>query len=109
MKKQNKKIREGIVTSDKMQKTIVVEIERKVRHPLYQKVIKISNTFKVHDETEQCSVGDRVKIMETRPMSAGKRWVVLEILGKKKEHIEDEDKGMPAPVRRAKETESDTK
>jgi len=105
--KANRKIREGIVVSDKMSKTVVVQVERKVRHPLYQKVIGISNTFKAHDKDEICSVGDKVRIMEVRPMSADKRWVVLEILGKKKEHIEEEDKGMPAPIRRAKEKEKE--
>jgi small subunit ribosomal protein S17 len=112
-KKANRKIKEGVVISDKMSKTVVVQIERKVRHPLYKKVIRITNAFKAHDEEELCSVGDNVRIMEVRPMSADKRWVVLEIIGKKKEHIEEEDKGMPAPVRRAhladeKETKGDT-
>jgi small subunit ribosomal protein S17 len=108
-KKPNRKTKEGIVISDKMSKTVVVQIERKVRHPLYQKVIRITNKFKAHDEGETCSVGDKVRIMEIRPMSADKRWVVIKVLGKKKEFIEDEDKGMPAPVRRSKETQSDTK
>ena len=105
-KKANRKTKEGIVVSDKMSKTVVVEIERKVRHPLYQKVIRITNTFKAHDEEETCSVGDKVRIMEVRPMSSGKRWVVMEVMGKKKEHIEEEDKGMPAHIRGARETEA---
>lgn len=108
MEKKNRadrKIREGIVVSDKMSKTVIVQIDRKVRHPLYQKVIGVSNKFKAHDKDEICSVGDKVRIMEVRPMSADKRWVVLEVIGKKKEHIEEEDKGMPAPIRRAKEKE----
>lgn len=113
MKKANKKIKEGIVVSDKMQKTVVVQTERKFRHPLYKKVIKVSNKFKAHDENEISSVGDKVRIMEVRPLSSDKRWVVMEVLGKKKEHLEEEDKGMPAPVRRAKEdikeTQVDTK
>lgn len=92
-----------------MSKTVVVQIERKVKHPLYQKIIRITNTFKAHDEGEICSVGDKVRIMEVRPMSAGKRWVVTEVIGKKKEYIEAEDKGMPAPVRKPKEIQSDTK
>lgn len=104
-KKANRKIRDGIVISDKMTKTVVVEVSRKVAHPLYKKVINKSNTFKAHDEEEICSVGDRVKIMEVRPMSADKRWVVMEVLGKKKEHVEEEDKGMPLPIRRAKDKE----
>lgn len=108
-KKANRKIKEGVIVSDKMSKTVVVQIERKVKHPLYQKIIKITNTFKAHDEGEICSIGDKVRIMEVRPMSSGKRWVVTEIIGKKKEYIETEDKGMPAPVRKPKETQSDTK
>lgn len=108
MKKADRKTREGVVVSDKMTKTVVVLIERRVRHPLYQKVIRIANKFKAHDEKEICSVGDRVKIMETRPMSADKRWTVIEVLGKKKERAEEEDKGMPALVRRKKETVIDT-
>ena len=106
-KKANRKIKEGIVISDRMQKTVVVEIERKVKHPLYRKVIRITNKFKAHDEDKICSVGDKVRIMEVRPMSADKRWVVMEVLGKKKERIEEEDKGMPAPVRRAQEKEKE--
>ncbi len=85
-----------------MQKTVVVQVDRKVRHPLYQKVIRISNKFKAHDEGEICSAGDRVRIMETRPLSSGKKWVVMEVLGKSRERIEEEDKGMPAPVRAAR-------
>ena len=108
-KRANRKIREGTVVSDKMTKTVVVLVERKVRHPLYQKVMKKSNKFKAHDEEEVCSIGDKVRIMETRPISADKRWVVVEVLGRKKEHIEEEDKGMPAPVRQKKETKVDTK
>ena len=102
MKRANRKIREGIVVSDKMTKTVVVLVERHVRHPLYQKSIASSKKFKVHDEEESCSVGDRVEIMETRPISADKRWVVMKVIGKKKGHIEEEDKGMPAPIRRAR-------
>jgi small subunit ribosomal protein S17 len=108
-KKPNRKTKEGVVVSDKMSKTVVVEVERKVRHPLYQKVIRITKTFKAHDEEETCSIGDKVRIMEVRPLSSSKRWVVTGIIGKKKENIEKEDKGMPAPIRMAKETQSDTK
>lgn len=109
--KASKKIRNGVVVSDKMDKTVVVLVERKVRHPLYQKVMNRSKKFKAHDEGNVCSVGDKVKIMETRPMSASKRWVVIEVLEKGKHIIEEEDKGMPAPVRRSKEEgkEDDTK
>lgn len=112
MEKPSKKIKEGIVVSDKMQKTIVVQVERKVKHPLYQKIIKLTKKFKAHDEGEICSIGDKVRIMETRPLSSDKRWVVMEVLGKRKEQIEEEDKGMPAPIRRSKElkeTKVDTK
>ena len=75
-----RKTREGIVTSNKMQKTIVVQITRLVRHPVYNRVMKQVNSFKAHDETNQAKVGDRVKIMETRPMSRDKRWRLVEIL-----------------------------
>jgi small subunit ribosomal protein S17 len=96
----NRKIREGVVVSNKMKNTVVVLISSSMRHPLYKKVLKVSNKFKAHDEGNACGVGDKVRIMETRPMSADKRWVVLEILEKGKGRIEEEDKGMPAPVRR---------
>lgn len=102
----NRKIREGIVVSNKMKKTVVVLVSRTVSHPKYHKVIKVSNKFKAHDEGNVCSVGDRVSIMETRPLSADKRWVVLKVLEKGRSMIEEEDKGMPAPVRRAKEEEA---
>ena len=107
--KENRKIREGIVVSDKMTKTVVVLVERAVRHPLYKKVMRFTEKFKAHDEKEACSVGDKVKIMETRPLSADKRWIVLEVLGKKKERIEEEDKGMPALIRRQKTAEDAAK
>jgi small subunit ribosomal protein S17 len=71
------KIREGVVVSDKMQKTVVVKVERVYRHPLYQKVIKVAKKFKAHDELNECKIGDRVEIMETRPLSRDKRWRVV--------------------------------
>ena len=71
----------GVVVSDKMQKTIVVRIERKALHPLYGKVISKANKFKVHDEKNEAKVGDRVRIVETRPLSKDKRWRLVEILG----------------------------
>jgi len=71
------KIRSGVVVSDKMQKTVVVKVERVYRHPLYQKVIKVAKKFKAHDELNECKVGDRVEIMETRPLSRDKRWRVV--------------------------------
>ena len=75
-----RKTRVGIVTSNKMQKTIVVRISRLVRHPVYSRVMKQVNSFKAHDETNQAKVGDWVKIMETRPLSRDKRWRLVEIV-----------------------------
>lgn len=74
----------GKVVSDKMDKTAVVAIEDSVRHPLYKKIIKRTVKFKVHDENNECSVGDRVRIMETRPLSKDKRWRLVEIIEKAK-------------------------
>jgi len=71
------KVREGVVVSNKMQKTVVVKIERVYRHPLYQKVMKIAKKFKAHDEKNECQIGDRVEIMETRPLSKDKCWRVV--------------------------------
>jgi len=79
-----RKVREGLVVSDKMEKTIVVEVEDRVKHPLYGKVIRRTNKLKVHDEQNSCGTGDRVMIMETRPLSATKRWRVVEILERAK-------------------------
>lgn len=72
----------GTVVSDKMDKTVVVSVERTLRHPLYGKTMRRSATFKAHDELNECGVGDRVKIMETRPISKDKRWRVTEIIEK---------------------------
>ena len=80
----HRKMREGIVTSDKMDKTVVVKVEDLVQHPLYKRVIKRSVTFKAHDEENRCRIGDRVSIMETRPLSKDKSWRVTEILEKAK-------------------------
>ena len=77
MERGRTKTREGIVVSDKMQKTVVVKVERVYRHPLYQKVVKVAKKFKAHDELNECKVGDRVEIMETRPLSRDKRWRVV--------------------------------
>ena len=79
-----RKTRVGIVTSDKMDKTIVVSIKDKVKHPLYGKIVNRTLKVKAHDETNQCGIGDRVMIMETRPMSKDKRWRVCEIIEKAK-------------------------
>jgi small subunit ribosomal protein S17 len=76
----NRKVRIGKVVSDKMDKTIVVATESLVAHPLYKKQIKITKKFKVHDEDNQCKIGDTVKIMETRPLSKDKRWRLVEVL-----------------------------
>ncbi len=75
-----RKTREGYVVSDKMDKTVVVEVEDRVQHPLYRKTIRRSRKLKVHDEQNTAGVGDRVLLMETRPMSATKRWRLVEIL-----------------------------
>ena len=76
--------REGLVLSDKMDKTMVVSVEDRVKHALYGKVLRRTSKLKVHDETNQCGIGDRVLIMETRPLSATKRWRVVEVLEKAK-------------------------
>ena len=77
-----RKVREGLVVSDKMDKTIVVEVEDRVKHPLYGKVLRRTSKLKAHDEQNTCGEGDRVLLMETRPLSATKRWRVVEILEK---------------------------
>ena len=79
-----RKTRVGRVVSDKMDKTVVVAIEDSYRHPLYKKIIRRTVKFKAHDERNECNVGDRVMIMETRPLSKSKRWRVVEIIEKAK-------------------------
>ena len=79
-----RKIREGYVVSDKMDKTIVVSLEDRVKHPLYGKVIRRTSKVKAHDEQNTAGIGDRVRLMETRPLSATKRWRLVEILEKAK-------------------------
>lgn len=79
-----RKSRIGVVTSDKMDKTITVSVERKVKHPLYGKFLKKTTKFHAHDETNQCGIGDTVRIMETRPLSKTKRWRLVEVLEKAK-------------------------
>jgi len=79
-----RKTREGIVVSDKMDKTVVVEIQDRVKHGLYSKVMTRSSKLKAHDENNAAGIGDRVLLMETRPLSATKRWRVVEILEKAK-------------------------
>jgi small subunit ribosomal protein S17 len=77
-----RKSREGLVVSDKMDKTVVVSVEDRVKHALYGKVLRRTSKLKAHDEQNQCGVGDRVLIMETRPLSATKRWRVVTVLEK---------------------------
>ncbi len=79
-----RKVREGMVVSDKMDKTIVVSLEDRVKHPLYGKVIRRRSKVKAHDEQNSAGIGDRVRLMETRPLSATKRWRLVEILEKAK-------------------------
>ncbi len=79
-----RKVRTGKVVSDKMEKTVVVAIESKVKHPLYGKTVNRTTKFKAHDEENACGVGDTVRIMETRPLSKDKRWRVVEIIEKAK-------------------------
>jgi small subunit ribosomal protein S17 len=77
-----RKTRVGKVVSDKMDKTIVVAIETSVKHPLYKKIIKRTYKLKAHDENNECKIGDKVKVMETRPLSKEKRWRLVEIVEK---------------------------
>ena len=79
-----RKIRIGMVTSDKMDKTITVAVERKVKHPIYGKFVKKTTKFHAHDEKQECTIGDVVKIMETRPLSKTKRWRLVEVVEKAK-------------------------
>ncbi len=79
-----RKTREGYVVSDKMDKTVVVAVEDRFKHPLYGKVVRRTSKLKAHDEQNACAVGDRVLLMETRPLSATKRWRVVEILERAK-------------------------
>ncbi len=84
MDRGSRKTRIGTVVSDKMDKTIVVSVSRTTRHPLYGKIIRRSKNYKAHDQDNQCRVGDKVKIMETRPLSKDKRWRVAEVIEKTK-------------------------
>ena len=82
--RRQRKMREGLVVSDKMEKTVVVEVEDRVKHPLYGKVMRRTSKLKAHDEQNVCGIGDRVLLMETRPLSATKRWRVVEVLERAK-------------------------
>jgi len=77
------KVKEGLVVSDKMDKTVVVAVETRRIHPLYKKAIRVTKKYKAHDENNACKIGDTVKIIETRPLSKEKRWRVIEIMSKK--------------------------
>ncbi len=84
MERGNRKVRIGRIVSDKMDKTVVVAVEDFVRHPLYGKAVKKTKKFKAHDENNQCNTGDKVRIMETRPLSKQKRWRVDKIIERAK-------------------------
>ena len=84
MERNLRKTRVGIVTSDKMDKTIVVSIVDNVKHPLYGKIVKRTVKLKAHDEKNECNIGDRIRVMETRPLSKDKRWRLVEIIEKAK-------------------------
>ena len=84
MERNLRKTRVGVVVSDKMDKTIVVAVKDSVQHPLYKKIMKRTVKFKAHDEKKECGVGDRGEIMETRPISADKRWRLVQIIEKAK-------------------------
>ena len=84
MERNLRKTRVGKVVSDKMDKTIVVAIEDNVKHPLYKKIVKRTYKLKAHDENNECNIGDRVKVMETRPLSKDKGWRLVEIIEKAK-------------------------
>ena len=78
-----RKIREGLVVSSKMDKTVVVAVEAKKVNPLYKKAVKVTKRYKAHDEKNDCKIGDKVKIIETRPMSREKKWRVIEVISKR--------------------------
>ena len=84
MERNLRKTRVGLVTSDKMDKTIVVSVTDNVKHPLYNKIVKRTYKLKAHDENNECRIGDRVTVMETRPLSKDKRWRLVEIVEKAK-------------------------
>ena len=84
MERNLRKTRVGLVTSDKMDKTIVVSVTDNVKHPLYNKIVKRTDKLKAQDENNECRIGDRVKVMETRPLSKDKRWRLVEIVEKAK-------------------------
>jgi len=83
-KRNNRKVREGLVTSNKMEKSIVVSVERKLKHPKYGKFLKRITKLMAHDEKNECNIGDKVRVMETRPLSKNKNWRLVEIIEKAK-------------------------
>jgi len=84
IERKSRKTRIGVVSSDKMEKTITIVVERKIKHPLYGKFLKKSSSFHAHDESNSAGIGDVVRIMETRPLSKTKRWRLVEIIEKAK-------------------------
>lgn len=84
MERNNRKSQTGVVVSDKMDKTVVIEVSSHVRHPLYKKYIKRTVRLKAHDENNECGIGDTVRVMETRPLSKDKHWRVISIIEKAK-------------------------
>jgi small subunit ribosomal protein S17 len=84
MQRNNRKIREGLVVSNKMEKSIVVSVERRLKHPMYGKFLKRTTKLMAHDENNECNIGDKVKVMETRPLSKNKCWRLVEIIEKAK-------------------------
>ncbi|MDR3186194.1 MAG: 30S ribosomal protein S17 [Christensenellaceae bacterium] len=84
MERNLRKTRIGVVISDKMDKTVVIAVERRVQHPLYKKYIRQTKKFKVHDENNECGIGDKIEVMETRPISKDKNWRLVNIIEKAK-------------------------
>lgn len=101
MNKPGKKVKTGLIVSNKMQKTVVVEVQRVFAHPFFGKVVKSSKRFKAHDENQKCAIGDLVEITETRPLSGGKCWRVSRIIGKSTVRIKDLPKTRTAKVETA--------
>jgi small subunit ribosomal protein S17 len=99
-----RKVRTGVVVSNKMDKTAVVLVERSFPHPFYNKIVRRSNKLKAHDATNQCQLGDKVEIMETKPISKDKRWRLVKILGKTKLHLHDLPKKSEKTAEEVKET-----
>lgn len=84
MERKQRKTKVGVVTSNKMEKTITIAVERRLQHPIYGKFVKKTTKFMAHDENQDCQIGDMVRVMETRPLSKNKRWRLVEVLEKAK-------------------------